>query len=209
MSQEGECAATCLSSGHQMNSLSEVQFHLWSHIKGRGGTRNQNKGVWGSTSDISMEWDSGLFQQYKLGTRKIWMLGMKTTPHQRQEEKHTGLHLMDSHNTQGLLSHEHVHKHPASISGINPSTWMGSPGDFPGRQLQLHCWHSSQQPWQQDINTAIVALMPQFHFWDPQLVLVEVSFPPRKASPRAELSAVDHLTSLQFPGGPLLTSPVS
>lgn len=89
------------------------------------------------------------------------------------------------------------------------SFWMGSPGDFPGRQLQLRRLHSSQKSWQQDINTITVALMPQFHFWDPQIVLVEVSFPPRKASPRAELSAVDHLTSLQFPGGPLFTSPVS
>lgn len=56
MSQEGECAATCLSAGHQMTSLSKVQFHLWSHIKGCGGTINPNKGVseasgiWGRTS---------------------------------------------------------------------------------------------------------------------------------------------------------------
>lgn len=58
--------------------------------------------------------------------------------------------------------------------------------------------------------TGTVCQISQSHFWgSTQLLLVQISLSPRKACPRAELSALDHLTSFQSPGGPPLTTPVS
>lgn len=93
-------------------------------------------------TDISIERDLGLFQQYKLGTKEIWVLRQKTEPHQRQEEKHTGLHLMDSHNTQGLPFNEHLESQCPQTASLH--LWH-KPFNLDGKSWGLS-WETAAAP---------------------------------------------------------------